>query len=80
MKSECGSIEGNADDALLPPDTARQGLMVREQVPPHLSEAEVKAIAGEDAVYYGTKLSGASNVKAKRLLGWKPRRLEWLEK
>jgi nucleoside-diphosphate-sugar epimerase len=47
-------------------------------VPPHLSEAEVKAIAGDDAVYYGTKLSGASNVNAKRLLGWKPRRLEWL--
>jgi nucleoside-diphosphate-sugar epimerase len=46
--------------------------------PPHLSEAEVKAMAGEDAVYYGTKLSGAANAKAKRLLGWKPRRLEWL--
>jgi 2-alkyl-3-oxoalkanoate reductase len=48
-------------------------------VPPHMSEAEVTAIAGEDAVYYATKLSGASNAKAKRILGWKPRRLEWLE-
>jgi 2-alkyl-3-oxoalkanoate reductase len=48
-------------------------------VPPHMSEAEVKAIAGEDVVYYATKLSGASNAKAKRLLGWRPRRLEWLE-
>jgi nucleoside-diphosphate-sugar epimerase len=48
-------------------------------VPPRMSEAEVKAIAGEDAVYYATKLSGASNAKAKRVLGWKPRRLEWLE-
>jgi nucleoside-diphosphate-sugar epimerase len=47
--------------------------------PPHKSEAEVKAIAGEDVVYYATKLSGASNAKAKRVLGWKPRRLEWLE-
>ena len=47
-------------------------------VPPHMSEAEVKAIAGEDAVYYATKLSGASNAKTKRLLGWRPRRLEWL--
>jgi 2-alkyl-3-oxoalkanoate reductase len=47
--------------------------------PPRMSEAEVKAIAGEDAVYYATKLSGASNAKAKRILGWKPRRLEWLE-
>jgi nucleoside-diphosphate-sugar epimerase len=48
-------------------------------VPPHVSEAEVTVIAGEDAVYYATKLSGASNAKAKRILGWKPRRLEWLE-
>jgi nucleoside-diphosphate-sugar epimerase len=47
--------------------------------PPHKSEAEVTAIAGEDAVYYATKLSGASNAKARRVLGWKPRRLEWLE-
>src|SRR5271167_1691658 len=41
-------------------------------VPPHMSEAEVMAIAGEDAVYYATKLSGASNAKAKGILGWKP--------
>lgn len=47
--------------------------------PPHMSEAEVMETAGEDAVYYATKLSGASNAKAKRLLGWKPRRLVWLE-
>jgi 2-alkyl-3-oxoalkanoate reductase len=47
--------------------------------PPHMSEAEVRAIAGEDVVYYATKLAGASNTKAKRVLGWKPRRLEWLE-
>jgi nucleoside-diphosphate-sugar epimerase len=48
-------------------------------VPPKLSEAETRALAGEDAVYYATKLSGASNIKAKRILGWKPRRLEWLQ-
>jgi len=47
--------------------------------PPHLSETEALATAGEDAVYYATKLSGASNAKAKRVLGWRPRRLEWLE-
>src|SRR6202012_3210286 len=29
--------------------------------PPHWSEAEVKTMAGEDAVYYATRLSGASN-------------------
>jgi 2-alkyl-3-oxoalkanoate reductase len=42
--------------------------------PPHVSEAE----AGEDYSYYANGLSGASNAKAKRVLGWKPRRLEWL--
>ncbi len=47
--------------------------------PPHISEAEVNEIAGEDAVYYATKLTGASNAKAKRVLGWNPRRLEWLQ-
>jgi nucleoside-diphosphate-sugar epimerase len=47
-------------------------------LPPHLSEAEAMAVAGEDAVYYATRLSGAANAKAKRVLGWKPRRLEWL--
>ena len=47
--------------------------------PPHMSEEEVRSMAGEDMVYYATKLSGASNAKAKRVLGWTPRRLEWLE-
>ena len=47
--------------------------------PPHMSEEEVRSMAGEDMVYYATKLSGASNAKAKRVLGWTPRRLDWLE-
>ena len=34
--------------------------------PPQLTEQEAREVAGEDAVYYGTKLSGASNDKAKR--------------
>jgi nucleoside-diphosphate-sugar epimerase len=52
---------------------------VGASTPPHMSEAEATAIAGKDVVYYATKLSGASNAKAKRILGWKPRRLEWLK-
>jgi nucleoside-diphosphate-sugar epimerase len=52
---------------------------VGASAPPHMGEAEAKAIAGEDAVYYATRLCGASNAKAKRALGWKPRRLEWLQ-
>ena len=47
--------------------------------PPPMSAAEVAEIAGEGAVYCATKLSGASNAKAQRILGWKPRRLVWLE-
>ena len=46
--------------------------------PLHVTEQQAREAAGEDAVYYGTKLSGASNAKAKKLLGFKPRRLEWL--
>jgi nucleoside-diphosphate-sugar epimerase len=44
--------------------------------PPRITEQEA---AGEDAVYYGTKLRGASNDKAKKVFGFKPRRLEWLD-
>jgi nucleoside-diphosphate-sugar epimerase len=47
--------------------------------PPHLGEEEARAAAGEDAVYYATRLHGASNAKAKQVLGWTPRRLEWLQ-
>jgi hypothetical protein len=32
--------------------------------------------AGEDAIYYGRKLRGASNAKAKKALRFTPRRLE----
>ncbi|HWB08182.1 MAG TPA: NAD(P)-dependent oxidoreductase [Pirellulales bacterium] len=48
--------------------------------PPPLQVTEQAALqtAGADAVYYATKLRGASNEKARRLLGFKPRRLEWL--
>jgi len=48
--------------------------------PPHrITEEEARASVGEDAVYYGTKLRGASNQKAKKTFGFEPRRLEWLE-
>jgi nucleoside-diphosphate-sugar epimerase len=46
--------------------------------PPHVTEAQARAAGGEDAVYYGTKLRGASNAKAKKMLGFSARRLEWL--
>jgi nucleoside-diphosphate-sugar epimerase len=46
--------------------------------PPRITEQEALAIAGPDAVYYGTKLRGASNAKAKKAFNFSPRRLEWL--
>jgi 2-alkyl-3-oxoalkanoate reductase len=46
--------------------------------PPRMTVEQALAAAGEDAVYYGTKLRGASNAKAKRVFGFSPRRLEWL--
>jgi nucleoside-diphosphate-sugar epimerase len=47
--------------------------------PPRISEEEALRIAGPDAVYYATRLRGASNAKAKRQLKFAPRRLEWLQ-
>jgi len=41
-----------------------------------LTEREAREIAGEDAVYDGTKLIGASNDKAKKTFTFKPRRLQ----
>jgi len=45
--------------------------------PPQISEAEARQAGGEDAVYYGTRLCGASNEKAKNTFAFQPRRLEW---
>src|SRR5262245_42926085 len=47
--------------------------------PPQVNQQQALAAAGgEDAVYYGTKLRGASNAKARKVFGFAPRRLEWL--
>ncbi len=48
--------------------------------PPHIGEEEALQSAGSDFVYYATRLRGASNEKAKRELGFAPRRLQWLAK
>ena len=41
-------------------------------------EEAARTLAGDDAVYYNAKLRGASNEKARKLLNFKPRRLQWL--
>ncbi|HWC91172.1 MAG TPA: NAD(P)-dependent oxidoreductase [Pirellulales bacterium] len=46
--------------------------------PPQMSEERARQQLGEDAVFYGTRLCGASNAKARSVLGFVPRRLEWL--
>ena len=46
--------------------------------PPRIAVEQALASAGVDAVYYGTRLRGASNRKAKEAFGFAPRRLEWL--
>ncbi|HEY7210126.1 MAG TPA: NAD(P)-dependent oxidoreductase [Bryobacteraceae bacterium] len=46
--------------------------------PPTVSEQQALESAGPDAVYYATKLRGASNQKAKMQLAFRPRPLEWL--
>ncbi len=48
--------------------------------PPRVTVETALASAGEDAVYYGTKLRGASNEKAKSKFGFKSRRLQWSDR
>lgn len=47
--------------------------------PPRISIDEARKAAGEEAVYYHTRLTGASNSRAKAQLGFKPRPLLWKE-
>jgi len=46
--------------------------------PPRVSIEDALGTAGADAVFYGTQMRGASNARAKRDLGFRPRPLEWL--
>jgi nucleoside-diphosphate-sugar epimerase len=46
--------------------------------PKTISIGEAATSKGADAVYYATRLRGASNAKAKQHLGFNPRTLEWL--
>jgi nucleoside-diphosphate-sugar epimerase len=48
--------------------------------PPRISEEQARPLAGEDAIYYHTRLRGASNKKARATLSFRPRRLEWLNR
>jgi nucleoside-diphosphate-sugar epimerase len=45
--------------------------------PPRVSVEDALKTAGEEAVYYHTKLTGASNCRAKAQLGFTPRPLLW---
>jgi hypothetical protein len=45
-----------------------------------LTEQAAREVAGDNVVYYNTRLSGASNDKAKQALNFKPCRLQWLNR
>lgn len=45
--------------------------------PPRISEVEATTTLGPDAVYYATRLRGATNGKTKRELNFRPRPLQW---
>src|SRR5215471_8240795 len=47
--------------------------------PLQITEQEALATSGADRVYFGTRLRGAFNVKARRELNFRPRPLEWLQ-
>ena len=53
--------------------------LLSASAPQRVSEADALRVAGPDAVYYQTKLRGASNAKAKKAFGFRPRRMEWLD-
>jgi nucleoside-diphosphate-sugar epimerase len=47
--------------------------------PPEISILAAREAIGADAAYHQTKLRGASNAKARKCLGFRPRPLEWLQ-
>jgi nucleoside-diphosphate-sugar epimerase len=47
--------------------------------PLRVTEQEARELGGEDAVYYGTKLRGATNGKARKTLNFTPRPRQWLD-
>lgn len=50
---------------------------VKAPPPPQISVEDALKTGGEDAVFYGTRMRGGSNAKAKRELNFHPRPLEW---
>jgi nucleoside-diphosphate-sugar epimerase len=46
--------------------------------PPRVSVEDALKASGADAVFYGTRMRGASNAKARRELNFQPRPLEWI--
>ena len=46
--------------------------------PPRVSVEDALKASGADAVYYGTRMRGVSNAKARRELNFQPRPLEWV--
>ncbi|NHN88727.1 NAD-dependent epimerase/dehydratase family protein [Acetobacter conturbans] len=47
--------------------------------PVRMDEKEALRLLGEESVYYHNTLNGASNQKARKMLGLEPRKLPWLQ-
>ena len=86
MATVAAAEQGNSGVYLIAND---QPLTVREWLsafaqwlnappPPEISVEDALKASGPDAVYYGTRMRGVSNAKAKRELNFQPRRLEWI--
>ena len=58
--------------------TEKQVFSEKAPAPPRIGEEEALRASDPDAVYYATRLRGASNEKARRELGFRPRPLEWI--
>ena len=50
---------------------------IRAPYPPQITEEEAAKTRGPDAVYYATKLRGATHAKAQKLLNFSPRPFDW---
>ena len=59
---------------------AGQGLLLGDVRRRRCTDEQALAVAGEVAIYYQTKLRGASNKKARETFNFNPRRLEWLNR
>ena len=70
----------NETDRVVSPIGAAFAHAAGAPAPPRVGEDEALRASGPDAVYYATRVRGASNEKAGRELEFRPRPLEWIQR